>query len=266
VSESLALGGVNEYFYGITFGKYDFVIEFFSSSMAVASGLVQKLTTKIGKHLKRKKVELCISLVFGVDVLSRNSNCTDSIYDKVRAYVFFQPKEGDLSKIVQTVDRISEDTRVHAQFDWTNSIYKLLVISSPCYEGVVEVLETFRSAMQGIYKTTSTCVALDFKEELDDGYDTPSDLHKHRQKFAIVYIRRQKSGKLILPKTGVLKYFRDKSESKSTDAMICRLGGYDNVLILKRKRLGNIIKTVDRLRTRNVERISHTATILLYEW
>lgn len=252
---------VKEYFYGLCFGKYDFAVEFTSVSAKTASDIACTLGEKINKRLEKTHVRTCISLVFGVEVFARRTETASDDFSPVRAYVFVHPSTGELWPMASAIELMSKKKPTHTRmkFLWAQGIHKVLVISGPCYEGVVEKLDRFRNKMKDKYRETSTCLALDFRGKFQDGNDSVDERHRHRLKSAAIYTKQKSPGALLLPRrSGIVRF------PGQTTEQLARLGGFDTLLLVRRKNLKDILNLLHFIRKKNSEKIVNTSTVLLY--
>lgn len=261
VAKVLAKRKVRTYFFGICFGKYDFVIEFISPSSKIASDIACEISNKIKKRLRNTQVKTCMSLLFGVEATTSDVAAPSENYNSLRAYVFVQPSSGELLPMVSAVASISRESPTHTNMLllWTQGVHKVLLISGPCYEGIVQKLETFRHQMKGEYRETSTCLAIDYNKEVHDGKDIATVAHTHTRKPAVIYLKTKTPGAILVPKrSGIVKFPGENTRQMT------RLGGFDALLLARKQSLWDLLNLLDRIRTMNTDTILSTSTVLLY--
>lgn len=252
---------IKDYFFGISFGRFNYSVEFLCSSVKVASNIAINLQNNIKKALRKEwqKAEVCSSVVFGTEVLTTAK--LSSRYDQaVRTYSFVRPRDGKLLPFVKVASTLNSKEPRQAQMKvlWTHGVHWVLITSGPCFDSILSKFSLFRFKARRHYLETSTCVSLNYKEGFFDGQEETTEEHKHFPKYAVVYIKQSRIGPLKLGTLRPLKPFPDLL------AQMKRLGGSDTVLMFKEETLGKIMLDLFELRKNNWAKLSHTATVLIY--
>jgi len=265
IKRALARRGVNDYFYGLTFGKFEFVIEFTSKSTITASETIGLLRSRLKRSLADSEVKVCISVVYGVTAYPINCSCPRFEYDALQAYVFVIPVDDDVDSLASSVENLdrSSSGETKTRLLWTHGIQRVLEITGPCFEGIMQKLNSFRISMSQKYKSTSTCIAIDYRNERRDGCSLITGTH-NQPIHSITYVCRRLTGRLDLPDDPDFLECFGKHEGFE-NKQISRLGGYDTLFALRKKSLRDIFSTLDDVRRANSDKIGYTSTVLLYK-
>lgn len=252
---------IEDYFFGISFGRFNYAVEFVARSAKIASNVICDIEDCLAESLKQKWKDscLCSSAIFGTEVL--HSQRSQTRFDQtVRAYSFIRPLGGEITSFMRALEYLNniQPKQTQIKLLWTHGVHWVLVFSAPCFDGVLEKLERFRAATKNGYSETSTLVSLNYKNNLPDGKDRQTQQHRHSLKYAIAYIKQSDPVPLDIETIGLLKPFR------KLPRQIKRLGGTDTVIVVRERTLRKIMKDLIDLRTRNIGRIEYTSTILLY--
>jgi len=253
--------GIEEHYFGVCFGRFNYSVEFCHSSAKIASDIVCNLENNLVTSLRKKwrKASVCSSMVIGTEIIC--SSKLPNRYDQAsRACVFIRPHNGKISHLAETVKTLNflEPIRTQIKLLWTHGVHWVLLFSGPCLDGILAKLDIFRRKAEGHYIETSTCVSLNYQESFFEGQDNTNPKHKHLPKYAMTLIKQSKTGSLELGGLRPLKLI------PSLPVQIKRLGGSDTILIFKEATINEIMSNIRDLRGMNWNRILHTATVLIY--
>lgn len=237
---------IEDIFYGVSFGRFDFLLDFSCLSGKVASKFICDLASKLEENsiLVSFSSLLCRTIIY-------NGLADDPRKSPIRAYMYVRPTcsiEEVICKIEKEVSKKPE-LATYLSLMWNDSAYPLiLAFSGEVASITLDVIRSIRECLSTCLNESSTFIALEFGNKDKKG----------GRLFAISFVKlREFPGEIMTGKE--LEGLWSKGGGKAVEC----LGWYDVCIDHSAHSLLEMQTQIFALREKNKKQIYQTSTTLL---